>query len=115
MTPDPAVIEGSVKGKKQHKQIGHPAGAGKQAKENYFGYVLFFVFFFTASHLVCFRCENTVINVVLSAGLKIALHLLPSIPIGYKGYCLSRQMDEAVGSCRREREGGGLGSMLMRG
>lgn len=76
-------------------------------------------FFPPASQLVCFRCENAAINVELSAGLKIVLHLLLLFPLvtkaivyfsRWKGSC-----EKLLAWCRREHREAGPGSMLMRG
>lgn len=75
--------------------------------------------FSSALYLVCFRCENAVINVELAACLKIVLHLLLLFPWVTKAIVYfsrwKRSCEKLFTGCRREHRGRGPGSMLMSG
>lgn len=52
---------------------------------------------FPASHHVCFRCENTGVNIELSNPSKNSSSPAATSPIGYKGYCSFQQMEKKLG------------------
>lgn len=74
--------------------------------------------FFSASHLVCFRCENTVTNIELSPCLKIAPCLLLLFPLATKAivyFGVWKRSVETIHVVQKGAQGGSMGRMLPSG